>query len=672
MLFRSRGYRAFDLPGMDLLHDALQLNTAKQVQSAARQLGKNQILSELYGLTGWDCSFATFKAQGDWQAALGVTCRVPHLAWYSMRGEAKRDCPGPISHQQPWWQEWRLLEDHFARLATILTRGRPCVRIAVIHPIESFWLSYGPERETAAERQRQERRFQELTEWLLGGLVDFDFVSEAWLAAEPPHGSGAFRVGEMAYEAVLVPPLITLRASTLERLERFTDGGGAVIFLGEPPRFVDVAPSPRPAVLADRARRVAFEREAILAALAPWREAAATGPEGAALRSLLCQLREADGGRYAFLCHLDRANPVTGAQLRFRGTWRATELDTLTGETRPLPTVASAGWTSLCRDFPAAGHLLLRLDPGVPDLAPPGANAAPVAHRIPLAAPASVELSEPNVLLLDRPAWRWNDGPWQAPSLIPAIEDQLRRQHGLQVRRSYCAQPWSDGNPAPELGWLELAFDLDLDVALSGEQLALEVPETWNLYCDGRPVIMAPEGWWVDEAIRRVALPDLAAGRHRLELRTRFTRQTELESFYLLGDFSVRLSGASARLGPPVRRLDWGDWTVQGLPFYTGNVVYRCPITTDGGALMLEAEPAPAPLLAVSVDGRDCGRIAFPPYQRELGALPPGRHELAITAFGHRHNLFAAGLGHAGGYTLQPMGPRQPPALKNLEVRGSV
>ena len=126
-----RGYRAFDLPGMDLLHDALQLNTAKQVQSAARQLGKNQILSELYGLTGWDCSFAAFKAQGDWQAALGVTCRVPHLAWYSMRGEAKRDCPGPISHQQPWWQEWRLLEDHFARLATILTRGRQIGRAHV-------------------------------------------------------------------------------------------------------------------------------------------------------------------------------------------------------------------------------------------------------------------------------------------------------------------------------------------------------------------------------------------------------------------------------------------------------------------------------------------------------------------------------------------------------------
>ena len=83
-----RAYRAFHLPGIDMLCDRQELNTAKQAQSAARQYGRPGVASELYGVTNWDFDFVGHKAQGDWQAALGVTVRVPHLTWVSMAGEA--------------------------------------------------------------------------------------------------------------------------------------------------------------------------------------------------------------------------------------------------------------------------------------------------------------------------------------------------------------------------------------------------------------------------------------------------------------------------------------------------------------------------------------------------------------------------------------------------------
>ncbi len=89
-----RCYPPFHLPGIDLLFDGVELNTAKQCQSVVRQLGREGMASELYGGTGWDFTFADYKAQGDWQAALGVTQRIHHLAWASMEGEAKRDYPG--------------------------------------------------------------------------------------------------------------------------------------------------------------------------------------------------------------------------------------------------------------------------------------------------------------------------------------------------------------------------------------------------------------------------------------------------------------------------------------------------------------------------------------------------------------------------------------------------
>src|SRR5439155_867925 len=88
-----RPLRSFQIPGIDVLADKMELVTAKQAQSIARQFGRRAMLSELYGVTNWDFDFVGHKAQGDWQAACGVSVRVPHLAWLSMAGEAKRDYP---------------------------------------------------------------------------------------------------------------------------------------------------------------------------------------------------------------------------------------------------------------------------------------------------------------------------------------------------------------------------------------------------------------------------------------------------------------------------------------------------------------------------------------------------------------------------------------------------
>ena len=55
-----------------------------------------------------------------------------------------------------------MVEDHFARLNTALTRGRPDVRVAVVHPVESYWLYCGPAEQTASQGcQVHERLFEE-------------------------------------------------------------------------------------------------------------------------------------------------------------------------------------------------------------------------------------------------------------------------------------------------------------------------------------------------------------------------------------------------------------------------------------------------------------------------------------------------------------------------------
>ena len=200
-----RSYRSFQLPGIDMLCARFEFTTAKQAQSAVHQYGRPGMLSELYGVTGWDFDFRGHKLHGDWQAALGVTVRVQHLSWVSMKGEAKRDYPASISYQSPWWKDYAYVEDHFARVNAAMTRGKPMVRVGVIHPVESYWLHWGPADQTHGVRQQMDDHFEDLTRWLLLGGIDFDFISESLLPEQCTAGSAPLKVGEMAYDAIIVP-----------------------------------------------------------------------------------------------------------------------------------------------------------------------------------------------------------------------------------------------------------------------------------------------------------------------------------------------------------------------------------------------------------------------------------------------------------------------------------
>jgi hypothetical protein len=639
-----RSYRSFQLPGIDMLCDWREYNTAKQAQSAAHQYDRPGVLSELYGVTNWDFTFVGHKAQGDWQAALGVTVRVHHLTWVSMAGEAKRDYPASIGEQSPWWREYRRIEDHFARLNTALTRGRPHVRIGVIHPIESYWLCSGPTDQTAIERAERERAFADLTHWLLFGLLDFDFIAESLLLGhgdEGTRGHGAnaqFRVGAMAYDVVVVPGMRTMRVSTLERLTAFVAVGGRVIFAGEVPSLVDAQPSTAVQELAARATQVPWGEGRVLAALAPVREVQAQGRDGAPMRTLLHQLREDGDGRMLFLCNTDRSHGYDEVRLSLRGIWQITILDTLTGTMQPWPASYTADETLFTYDFPAHGSLLLQLTPG---RGPSGADQMRAEwHEVArLSDPVSVTLDEPNVLLLNQAAYQLDDEPWQPIEEILRLDTALRTRLGWPLRMDALAQPWTTNYPPPE-HTLRLRFTIAVDAPVERPTLALEAASEARMLLDGQLVLSIVTGWWVDEALQTVALPTLASGQHELQIEMPYGPQSNPEWCYLLGDFGVVVRGRHARIVAPVRELAWGDWTRQGLPFYAGNVTYHATYVADSAPLHLHVPQFAAPLLRVAVDGQALQPLAFAPFRCTLGAHEAGQQRVDITTYGNRFNAF--------------------------------
>ncbi len=613
------------------------------------------MLSELYGVTGWHFDFVGHKAQGDWQAALGVTVRVPHLSWVSMAGEAKRDYPASIFYQSPWYREYKLIEDYFGRINTAMTRGTPAVRIGVIHPIESYWLCCGPLNQTEKERNKQEENFANLTKWLLFSLMDFDFICESTLPVQCPKQKGSrFRVGQMAYDAVIVPDLRTIRSTTLDRLEAFAKAGGKVVFAGAIPSLVDAQTSDRPMQLAKQCTQVDFNSSQIVAAIEPYRLIDSHLADGKRTESLLYQMRIDGTQRHIFFCNTDREHPLDNTSIRISGDWNVTLLNTFDGTSRPLAVKRKKGESTIVPwSFPAHGSLLLTLNPGFKPVSElPTVQWQDYSQ---LDSPVKVTLSERNVLLLDQAQWKFNDEPWQGAEEILRIENLVRARLKLGEKSGHIVQPWADRSPAQELAKVSLKYAVDCSVEVNEPLLALEEPQQVHLQLDGKNISITDTGYFTDEAIRTVRLPKLTTGTHEIVLTMPFTRKTNLEWCYLLGNFGVNIEGRKAQIIAPVHTLTFGDWTQQGLPFYAGNVTYHC--TLDGGdkPVAIVVDKFKAPLLSVNLDGRLAGKIAFAPYRLELGVLFQGKHKLDITAYGNRANAF--GIVHNTDKSLSWYGP---------------
>lgn len=674
-----RCYRKMDLPGIDILADNRELTTAKQAVSVTRQNGRAGAVSELYGVTHWDCDFVTFKLQGDWQAALGITIRVPHLSHMSLKGEAKRDWPGSIFYHAPWYGEFPYVENHFARLNTALTRGRAVVKVAVVHPVESMWLYFGPDDQTAEIRKDMDRDFQNLAEWLLYGLMDFDFLAESLLpeqcGAEQPQR--ALQAGCMTYSAVVVPGLRTVRASTLDILEDFCDRGGKIVFLGRIPDLVDARESERARKLAERCICIPGERHELLDALEEERILDVRKRNGRRADNLIYQMREDGDTKWLYLCHVNRRSSHISSpevyEVRIKGNYGVTLYDTLSGEIGEIAAEQKDGYTVLSRSMYGEDSILLKLDPCAA-----GANVesldesvgsvnAEAMNEYAKSASADTEKqvetrtertvrelrhevveklertdsfrrSEPNVLLLDYGQVQLDDGPIQPREEMLRADNNIRRQLGFVLRQDQMNQPWFLEEKETHKVTVHCEFFSEIETRVC---LALEDIEhskvTLNEKTAGRKAV----GYYVDPGIPYIELPVLQKGVNHLEVEVAYNQKSGLENMFVLGDFDVELRGNRAVIKAQRQELGIGDITGQGMPFYTGNLEYTFLFEAgEDGFYSVHIPHFKSPVLAVYLDGEKKGLIAYAPNRLNLGRICKGRHELKILLYGNRFNGF--------------------------------
>lgn len=652
-----RSYRAFHLPGIDMLFDSREYTTAKQAQSAAHQYGRPGVISELYGVTNWDFDFKRHKLSGDWQAALGVTTRVHHLSWVSMGGESKRDFPATIGYQSPWYKEYSLIENHFSRLNTALTRGKPRVRVGVIHPIESYWLYWGPIEQTTEIREALETNFQNITQWLLFGLVDFDFIAESSLPSlYRKDESVTFHIGEMNYEVILIPECHTLRSSTVTYLEAFTKNGGTVVFVGQPAQYIDAILSERALQLSTKCKNIAYTKQQIIESVETVRDVDVHFVDGRRTDHLFYQMREEGINRWLFICHVNptekldvlsqifnkETNLLETIQVKVKGKWKCTVYNTMDGQTSSYPSQILEEETIFDYEFYGQDSLLLLLEPCEETKEYTELPKSEIYKSTLLDEPIGFSLSEPNVLLMDMAEYSLDDEEWLPEEEILKIDHIVRKRLGYHLRTDAIEQPWINGAEETSGHLLKLKYKIFSKVAVKNPMLAIENPETLIITYNNENVEAKVQGWYVDESIKKISLPDLRIGVNILCITMPFHSKTNLEWCYLLGNFGVAVQGRYTELCDFPNIILYGDWTRQGFPFYAGNLTYHCLIESDGSEMFVQIAKFHNPVLAVTLDGESMGQIAFEPNRISLGKVEKGIHKLDITAYGNRINAFGA------------------------------
>jgi hypothetical protein len=714
-----RFYEHLQAPGMDLLRENRQhYDTARQVSSAARQFGQTWRLTETYGCTGWDFPFAGHKALGDWQAALGINLRCQHLSWYTMEGQAKRDYPASIFYQSPWWESYGKVEDYFARIGAVMTRGEEVRDLLVIHPVESMWMLFNVGWRDNPKIRELDEMFIHLSNSLLAGNIDFDFGDEDILARHAKvKKDGRLWVNKAPYKAVLVPPMLTIRRTTLELLKTFAAAGGTVVFAGAVPEYVDVEPTNEVKQFAARCAKAPAKGTKLPAAVeGACRRVNIQDADGNEIRQTLHLLREDDKAFYLFVCNVghDFSRPKPGTPIRnepwvvdrtdefprvrifgfseCKGT--PVELDPDTGAMRRADAKFAAGRWTIATSLPKLGSRLFVIPKkkGNDSRLLPKANVSNTIRTQTLkAAKWDIQLSESNVLVLDRPRWKVDKRAWQANRDILSVDWEARHAVGLSTRGGSMVQPWARVKPKTSItADLQLSYTFDVQAAPTGDLfLAIERPDLYKVRLNGQDIDTdAESGWWVDLSLRKLPLDPalLHTGTNELHLSCRLDADHPgLEIVYLLGDFGAKVKDTNVIMTTPPRTLQPGDWTKQGLAFYSGNVSYRRTFRNNlrkSQRLFVHVPEYKGVGVRVFVNGQSAGVIAWEPNELDVtDFLQPERNELAIQVLGHRRNSHGPlHLKHKpgwvgpsefqmprddwfDGYNLVPCGLTKPPEL---------
>jgi hypothetical protein len=495
-----------------------------------------------------------------------------------------------------------------------------------------------------------DKRFFEVTDWLIFSTLDFDYICESTLPAQFKESDKGFTVGEMSYDVVVLPACQTIRSTTLKALEAFAAKGGKVIFMGSATTLVDAMPSDAPAALASKCVSIDWDKTALVDELEDHRTVKIQTMGGGDANGLIYALRNDGEQKHLFICHGKNCSRVAAPQkeayrITITGEYAPTLMDTETGEIKPIGATYENGNTVINWKCYSQSSLLLTLNAGRADASLPStigiAVVIPSGHKLSnYRGECEIELDEPNVLVVDMAKWRIDDGEWQETEEMLRICNKAKAALGISNATCHGAQPWVFSAPEPK-NVITLETVVHSDIDFENCELALENLAQTDIWINGHPLEKKNSGYYIDFAIQKTPIGTLKAGDTVIRVSFPFGVVSNVENMFILGDFGVDVTGDVVRIKEPVRSVRFGDLTRQGLAFYGGALTYKIKVMGAEDLTVALSRFGAAAIIA-SVDGRRLANISLAPHAVDLGELSEGEHTLELKVYLSRINTFNA------------------------------
>jgi hypothetical protein len=622
-----------------------------QASSVAHQLGKKEVLAEMYGVSDQGTSFMDRKWIFDWLAVLGINYRVYHGAFYSLRGLRKRIYPMTFNYQQPWWKGNRIIADYGARLSYALRQGKVSADILLIHSMESFYMEAALGKFDFESTGQLNMDFVNISHNLLKIQRSHDYGDESLIAKYGKVSKGIFSVGDMNYKIVILPSISTLRKSTVKLLNAFLDNGGSVISTGAIPTMIDGETTDQINLLTKRIKKIDNQPDALKSQLDKILPAhlILKALNGDSADKIWIQERDCGERQLFFLAHTDKEGDKrieTEFSVKGNGTLECWNLEN--GKVEPISQKRNGEFISVKLPFlPAQSHLIILNKTAGKNVIP---EEYPVKGWSVGVDSYEVRRKDPNALTLDFCRYKKGDGDWSEVLPVIGISELLQREKYN--------------------GAVSLQFKFDAQYVPKQCSVVIERAAGYSVLVNNAKVAYDGLPYYRDKSFHPIDITSsIKQGTNQIELSTAFHAPdpnldyderaygTELENIYLIGDFAVNgekigedwFESPRHRYKPQFTIIKEtgkcsGDLLKEGYSFFNGTISLTTkailPEIKDNERIFLDFTKLNTTYAKIRINNIDVGELAWFPYQLDITEFVwKGENKIEISLTNSLRNL---------------------------------
>lgn len=387
--------------------------------------------------------------------------------------------------------------------------------------------------------------------------------------------------------------------------------------------------------------------------------------------------RQLDDGEILFLVNTSIDSPSTGT---IRSRAKSVEKWNLeNGKVSSYLSTASSDGVIFNYSLPPCGSLLVFLSRE--SKTPSKANNKEFQEITPNGPPTTRRL-EPNVLTLDYVDVTAGGETSQDIYFFQAAQFAFKK-NGLEGNPWETAVQFRDElitkKFLPESG-LKAAYRFTIEQQIPNPlHLVVERPDLYSVTCNGKAVAAEPGDWWLDKSFGKIDISKAAkVGENVVTIQASpLSIYHELESAYVLGDFSLQAKDSGFTIVPPQPlQMSQASWNEQGHPFYSSGVAYTetFDVPKPSGEYIVALSNWYGSVAKVIVNGQVAGYIGYRPWECEVSNwIKPGENQIEVVIIGTLRNTlgphhFGPLSGEVRPYMFQKAPKNGPPAGKDYSV----